>query len=469
MQDNNLKQASTNNHTWSGRFAEPVADLVKRYTASVGFDYKLALFDIQGSLAHAQMLAACNIITSQDMNDINRGLTQIQHEILSGAFVWSVDLEDVHLNIEKRLTALVGDAGKRLHTGRSRNDQVATDIRLYLRQAIDELLGLIKTLQSALLDLAEPHTNTIMPGFTHLQVAQPISFAHHLMAYFEMLQRDTERLQDCRKRVNRLPLGAAALAGTSYPIKREMVAELLGFDGVCENSLDAVSDRDFAIEFTACAALIMTHLSRFSEELILWMNPRFGFIDIADRFCTGSSIMPQKKNPDVPELVRGKTGRVNGHLIALLTLMKGQPLAYNKDNQEDKEPLFDTVETLTQTLRVYADMIAGLQVKPEAMRSAALQGYATATDLADYLVKKGLPFRDAHEAVAVAVRFAEKRGGELSDISIAELRQFSPLIEDDVYQVLSLEGSLASRNHIGGTAPQQVTAAIKRARAQLAE
>jgi argininosuccinate lyase len=465
MQDNNLKQASTNNNTWSGRFAEPVADLVKRYTASVSFDYKLALFDIQGSLAHAQMLAACNIIASQDMNDIKRGLTQIQNEILSGAFVWSVDMEDVHLNIEKRLTALVGDAGKRLHTGRSRNDQVATDIRLYLRQAIDDLLGLIKTLQSALLDLAEQHTNTIMPGFTHLQVAQPISFAHHLMAYFEMLQRDAGRLQDCRKRVNRLPLGAAALAGTSYPIKREMVAELLGFDGVCENSLDAVSDRDFAIEFTACAALIMTHLSRFSEELILWMNPRFGFI----RFCTGSSIMPQKKNPDVPELVRGKTGRVNGHLIALLTLMKGQPLAYNKDNQEDKEPLFDTVETLTQTLRVYADMIAGLQVKPEAMRSAALQGYATATDLADYLVKKGLPFRDAHEAVAVAVRFAEKRGGELSDISIAELRQFSPLIEDDVYQVLSLEGSLASRNHIGGTAPQQVTAAIKRARAQLAE
>jgi argininosuccinate lyase len=469
MQDNNLKQASTNNNTWSGRFAEPVADLVKRYTASVSFDYKLALFDIQGSLAHAQMLAACNIIASQDMNDIKRGLTQIQNEILSGAFVWSVDMEDVHLNIEKRLTALVGDAGKRLHTGRSRNDQVATDIRLYLRQAIDDLLGLIKTLQSALLDLAEQHTNTLMPGFTHLQVAQPISFAHHLMAYFEMLQRDAGRLQDCRKRVNRLPLGAAALAGTSYPIKREMVAELLGFDGVCENSLDAVSDRDFAIEFTACAALIMTHLSRFSEELILWMNPRFGFIDIADRFCTGSSIMPQKKNPDVPELVRGKTGRVNGHLIALLTLMKGQPLAYNKDNQEDKEPLFDTVETLTQTLRVYADMIAGLQVKPEAMRSAALQGYATATDLADYLVKKGLPFRDAHEAVAVAVRFAEKRGGELSDISIAELRQFSPLIEDDVYQVLSLEGSLASRNHIGGTAPQQVTAAIKRARAQLAE
>jgi argininosuccinate lyase len=453
--------------TWSGRFAEPVAELVKRYTASVGFDTKLAMFDIQGSLAHAQMLGACGIIATHDLNDIKRGLAQIENEIISGEFVWSLDLEDVHLNIEKRLTTLVGDAGKRLHTGRSRNDQVATDIRLYLRHAIDDLLGLIKALQSALLDLASQHTNTIMPGFTHLQVAQPVSFAHHLMAYFEMLKRDAERLRDCRKRVNRLPLGAAALAGTSYPIKREMVAELLGFDGVCENSLDAVSDRDFAIEFTACAALIMTHLSRFSEELILWMNPRFDFIELADRFCTGSSIMPQKKNPDVPELVRGKTGRVNGHLVALLTLMKGQPLAYNKDNQEDKEPLFDTVETLTQTLRVYADMITGIQVKPKAMRSAALQGYATATDLADYLVKKGVPFRDAHETVAVAVRFAEQRSCDLSAISLAELQRFSALIGEDVYQVLTLEGSLASRNHIGGTAPQQVAAAIARARASL--
>jgi len=453
--------------TWSGRFAEPVAELVKRYTASVGFDNKLAMFDIQGSLAHAQMLGACGIIATHDLNDIKRGLAQIENEIISGEFVWSLDLEDVHLNIEKRLTTLVGDAGKRLHTGRSRNDQVATDIRLYLRHAIDDLLGLIKALQSALLDLASQHTNTIMPGFTHLQVAQPVSFAHHLMAYFEMLKRDAERLLDCRKRVNRLPLGAAALAGTSYPIKREMVAELLGFDGVCENSLDAVSDRDFAIEFTACAALIMTHLSRFSEELILWMNPRFGFIELADRFCTGSSIMPQKKNPDVPELVRGKTGRVNGHLVALLTLMKGQPLAYNKDNQEDKEPLFDTVETLTQTLRVCADMITGIQVKPEAMRSAALQGYATATDLADYLVKKGVPFRDAHETVAVAVRFAEQRSCDLSAISLAELQHFSAVIGEDVYQVLTLEGSLASRNHIGGTAPQQVAAAIARARASL--
>ena len=454
--------------TWSGRFTEPVAELVKRYTASVGFDYKLAIYDIQGSRAHAQMLAACDIISAEDLNDIQRGLTQIEHEISAGQFVWSLDLEDVHLNIEKRLTALVGDAGKRLHTGRSRNDQVATDVRLYIRQAIDDLIALVQALQKALLDLAQAHTHTIMPGFTHLQVAQPVSFAHHLMAYFEMLKRDAERLRDARRRVNRLPLGAAALAGTSYPIRREMVAELLGFEGVCENSLDAVSDRDFAIEFVAAGALIMTHLSRFSEELILWMNPRFGFIDIADRFCTGSSIMPQKKNPDVPELVRGKTGRVNGHLVALLTLMKGQPLAYNKDNQEDKEPLFDTVETLTQTLRIYADMISGIRVKPAAMRSAALQGYATATDLADYLVRKGLPFRDAHEAVARAVRLAEQRGCDLCDIALAELQQFSALIAEDVYQSLSLEGSLASRNHIGGAAPQQVESAIARARAHLA-
>ncbi|MFH2134210.1 MAG: argininosuccinate lyase [Pseudomonadota bacterium] len=452
------------NQTWSGRFNEPVAELVKRYTASVDFDQRLALVDIQGSLAHAQMLAENKIISDQDLQEIRRGLSQIENEIIAGDFIWSLDLEDVHLNIEKRLTTLVGDAGKRLHTGRSRNDQVATDIRLYLRSEIDTIVGLLKNLQSALLDLAQHHTHTVMPGFTHLQVAQPVSFAHHLLAYFEMCQRDTERFTDARRRVNRLPLGAAALAGTSYPIKRERVAELLNFEAVCQNSLDAVSDRDFAIEFTAAAALVMTHLSRLSEELILWMSPRFGFIDIADRFCTGSSIMPQKKNPDVPELVRGKTGRVNGHLVALLTLMKGQPLAYNKDNQEDKEPLFDTVDTLTQTLRIYADMIAGITVKPEAMRAAAMQGYATATDLADYLVKKGMPFRDAHEAVALAVRHAEQKGCDLADLALDELQQFSNLITDDIYEVLTLEGSLAARNHTGGTAPQQVEAAIARAR-----
>ena len=452
------------NQAWSGRFNEPVAELVKRYTASVDFDKRLALFDIQGSLAHAQMLANCNIISAQDLKDIQRGLAQIENEIISGDFVWQLDLEDVHLNIEKRLTTLVGDAGKRLHTGRSRNDQAATDVRLYLRSSIDDIVTLIKALQTALINLAQHHTHTIMPGFTHLQVAQPVSFAHHLMAYFEMTQRDVERFSDARHRVNRLPLGAAALAGTSYPIKREMVAELLGFEAVCQNSLDAVSDRDFAIEFTAAAALTMTHLSRLSEELILWMNPRFDFIDIADRFCTGSSIMPQKKNPDVPELVRGKTGRVNGHLVALLTLMKGQPLAYNKDNQEDKEPLFDTVDTLTQTLRIYADLMGGITVKPEAMRRAALQGYATATDLADYMVKKGLPFRDAHEAVALAVRFAEQKSCDLAELKLEELQQFSNLIADDIYGVLTLEGSLAARNHTGGTAPQQVDAAIARAR-----
>jgi argininosuccinate lyase len=458
---------SQENQAWSGRFNEPVAELVKRYTASVDFDQRLALFDIQGSLAHAQMLAACNIISAQDLADIKRGLAQVENEIIGGIFEWSVDHEDVHLNIEKRLTALVGDAGKRLHTGRSRNDQVATDVRLYLRHAIDDINRLIRALQTALVELAAHHTHTVMPGFTHLQVAQPVSFAHHLMAYFEMLKRDAERLSDARRRVNRLPLGAAALAGTSYPIKREYTAELLGFEGVCANSLDAVSDRDFAIEFTAAAALIMTHLSRLSEELILWMSPRFGFIDIADRFCTGSSIMPQKKNPDVPELVRGKTGRVNGHLVALLTLMKGQPLAYNKDNQEDKEPLFDTVDTLTLTLRIYADMMGGITVKPEAMRSAALQGYATATDLADYLVKKGLPFRDAHEAVALAVRHAVGRGLDLSELKLDELKQFSALIEEDVYTVLTLEGSLAARNHTGGTAPSQVESAIAHARQYL--
>jgi argininosuccinate lyase len=453
--------------TWSGRFIEPVTELVKRYTASVEFDKRLAPFDIRASLAHAQMLGACGIITAQDLDDIRRGLAQVELEIINNKFTWSLDLEDVHLNIEKRLTALVGDAGKRLHTGRSRNDQVATDMRLYLRDAIDELHKLIFDLQSAVINLAGQHAHTIMPGYTHLQVAQPVSFAHHLMAYFEMLNRDAERMIDCRKRVNYLPLGSAALAGTSYPIKREMVAELLGFDDVCHNSLDAVSDRDFAIEFTACAALIMTHLSRLSEELILWMNPRFGFLDIADRFCTGSSIMPQKKNPDVPELVRGKTGRVNGNLVALLTLMKGQPLAYNKDNQEDKEPLFDTVDTLTQTLRIYTDMIGGITVHPMAMRSAALQGYSTATDLADYLVKKGLPFRDAHEVVSVAVRFAEQRGCDLSDLELYELQKFSTLITDDVFSVLTLEGSLASRNHIGGTSPQQVEIAIAQARKRL--
>ncbi len=461
MQENSLNKKA---QSWSGRFSEPVAELVKKYTASVDFDKRLAEFDIQGSLAHAQMLGAQGIITQADLNAIQKGLNEILAEIQAGSFEWLLDLEDVHLNIEKRLTDKIGDAGKRLHTGRSRNDQVATDVRLWLRATCDDTLAGIKKLQSAILDLAEQHIDTIMPGFTHLQVAQPVTFGHHLMAYFEMLKRDAERFADCRKRINKLPLGAAALAGTSYPINREMVAKTLGFEGVCENSLDAVSDRDFAIEFTAASALLMTHLSRFSEELILWSSPRFAFIDIADRFCTGSSIMPQKKNPDVPELVRGKTGRVNGHLIGLLTLMKGQPLAYNKDNQEDKEPLFDTADTLLITLEIYADMLRGITVNKTNMRQAALEGFATATDLADYLVKKGLPFRDAHEAVALAVKHAVNKGCDLADLPLQELQQFSSIIADDVFGVLTLEGSVASRDHIGGTAPAQVKQALQRAR-----
>ncbi len=453
--------------TWSGRFSEPVDELVKRYTASVGFDRRLAELDIQGSLAHARMLHAASVLSAQDLADIERGMGLIRDEIRGGRFQWSVDLEDVHLNIEKRLTELVGEAGKRLHTGRSRNDQVATDVRLWLRTAIDDIDGLLQALQRQLLDLAEAHADTVMPGFTHLQVAQPVSFGHHLLAYYEMLRRDRARLADCRRRANQLPLGAAALAGTTYPIDRERVARELGFEGICANSLDAVSDRDFAIEFCAAAALIMTHLSRFSEELILWMNPRFGFIALADRYCTGSSIMPQKKNPDVPELVRGKTGRVNGHLVALLTLMKAQPLAYNKDNQEDKEPLFDTVDTLADTLRVFTGMLSGVTVNAQAMRRAAAEGFATATDLADYLVKRGLPFREAHEAVARAVRFAAEQGKDLAEIALDDLRRFSPLIAEDVYGVLTLEGSLNARNHPGGTAPAQVRAAVARARREL--
>jgi argininosuccinate lyase len=454
-------------NTWSGRFSEPVSDLVKRYTASVFFDQRMATQDIRGSLAHAKMLARQGIIAAQDLADIERGMAQIAGEIERNEFVWSLDAEDVHLNIEKRLTALVGDAGKRLHTGRSRNDQVATDIRLWLRDSIDAIDGLLKSFQSALLDMAETHAETPLPGFTHLQVAQPVTFGHHLLAYVEMLARDRTRFADCRRRMNRLPLGAAALAGTTFPIDREFVARELGFDGVCENSLDAVSDRDFAIEFCAAASLVMTHVSRLSEELILWMSPRVGFIDLADRFCTGSSIMPQKKNPDVPELARGKTGRVYGHLMGLLTLMKGQPLAYNKDNQEDKEPLFDTADTIVDTLRIFADLVPGIRVKPEAMAAALRQGFATATDLADHLVKKGLPFRDAHEAVARAVRAAEAKGCDLADLSLAEMKQFSPLIADDVFAVLTVAGSLAARDHIGGTAPAQVKAAIARARKHL--
>jgi len=452
---------------WSARFSEPVSELVKRYTASVGFDRRLALVDIEGSLAHAGMLHACGLIGDADLVAIRQGMATIRAEIERGTFAWSIDLEDVHLNIEKRLTELAGDAGKRLHTARSRNDQVATDIRLWLRDAIDDARSQLHALQAALLDLAAPHADTIMPGFTHLQVAQPVTFGHHLLAYVEMFSRDAERLADCRVRVNRLPLGAAALAGTSYPIDREWVARALGFDGLCENSLDAVSDRDFAIEFCAAASLVMIHVSRLSEELVLWLSPRVGFIDLADRFCTGSSIMPQKKNPDVPELARGKSGRVVGHLMALLVLMKGQPLAYNKDNQEDKEPLFDTADTVIETLRIFTDLVGGIEVRRERMRQAAAEGFSTATDLADYLVRKGLAFRDAHEAVARAVRSAAARGVDLAALTLDELRGFSPLIEADVAHALTLEGSVAARKHVGGTAPDQVRAAIARHRLRL--
>jgi argininosuccinate lyase len=463
----NDKPPASRTKPWSGRFREPVTDLVQRFTASIGFDKRLAEFDIDGSLAHARMLHAVNILSKEDLAAIEKGMEQVRSEVRAGTFPWSIEFEDVHFNIERRLTDLVGDAGKRLHTARSRNDQVATDVRLYLRASIDHVLTLIRELQKTLLDLAEAHADTVMPGFTHLQVAQPVSLGHHLMAYFEMFARDAQRFTEARRRVNRLPLGAAALAGTSFPIDRVMVAKELGFDGVCENSIDAVSDRDFAIEFCAYGALLMTHLSRICEELVLWMNPQFGFIDIADRFCTGSSIMPQKKNPDVAELIRGKTGRVNGHLVALLTLMKSQPLAYNKDNQEDKEPLFDTVDTLMMCLAVFRDMLAGVTVNKAAMRAAAQQGYATATDFADYLVRKGLPFREAHEAVAQAVRLAAERGCDLAELKLSELQQFSPLVEKDVLDALKLDGSLKSRSHLGGTAPVRVKAAIAKARKTL--
>ena len=452
---------------WSGRFEEPVDERVKRFTASASFDKRLAKYDIEGSLAHARMLAARRIVSRRDLRAIERGLARIRREVDAGGFRWSIDAEDVHLNIERRLVALVGEPGKRLHTARSRNDQVATDLRLWLRDEIDAVEKLLVALEKSLLEKAGQHAGLVMPGFTHLQVAQPVTFGHHLLAYVEMLERDRERLLQVRSRTNKLPLGSAALAGTGFPIDRERVARALGFDGLCENSLDAVSDRDFAIEFCAFAALAMVHLSRLAEELILWASPRFGFVRLPDRFCTGSSIMPQKKNPDVPELARGKTGRVVGHLVALLTLMKGQPLAYNKDNQEDKEPLFDAVDTLKDCLAVFAPLVAGLAPVPAAMRAATLEGHATATDLADYLVRKGMAFRDAHGVVARAVREAERAGVDLAALPLSKLKAFSSLIASDVKKVLTPEGSVAARSHRGGTAPAEVRRAIARARKRL--
>ncbi|MCU7843487.1 MAG: argininosuccinate lyase [Candidatus Thiodiazotropha sp. (ex Monitilora ramsayi)] len=452
---------------WSGRFNEPTDAFVEAFTASVEFDQRLYQYDIQGSIAHATMLARQGILTDQERDAIVQGLEQIRTRIEADDFSWSVALEDVHMNIESALTESIGDAGKKLHTGRSRNDQVATDIRLWLRDEIETLREAILRLQTALLEKAEQEAETILPGFTHLQTAQPVTFGHHLMAWFEMLERDRERLADCNRRVNVMPLGAAALAGTTYPIDRQLTAELLGFERPAENSLDAVSDRDFAIEFSAAASILMMHLSRFSEELIVWSSAQFGFVELSDSFCTGSSIMPQKKNPDVPELIRGKTGRIFGHLIGLLTLMKSQPLAYNKDNQEDKEPLFDTVDNLKGSLKVFAEMIPAITCRKDAMRDAAMRGFSTATDLADYLVRKGMPFRDAHEVVGKAVAFGVDEGRDLSEMSLQELQNFSGTIEEDIFQVLTLEGSVAARNHIGGTAPKQVLAAIVRAKLRL--
>ncbi|RUA04200.1 MAG: argininosuccinate lyase [Gammaproteobacteria bacterium] len=458
---------SKTNQSWGGRFTQSTDEFVKIFGASVFFDKILAPYDIQGSIAHATMLCEAGLLTEDEKTQIVDGLTNILEEITVNKFEWSVDLEDVHMNIEARLVAMIGDAGKKLHTGRSRNDQVATDIRLYLREQLDDINDEIKRLQIALLDLAEKEINTILPGFTHLQAAQPVSFGHHMMAYFEMLSRDAERLIDCRKRLNSMPLGSAALAGTTYPIERTRTAELLGFERICNNSLDGVSDRDFAIEFLSTASIIMMHLSRFSEELILWSSAQFDFIELPDSFCTGSSIMPQKKNPDVPELVRGKTGRVYGNLTSMLTIMKSQPLAYNKDNQEDKEPLFDTVDTLKACLRVFADMVPTIQTKRDNMYNSTKKGYTTATDLADYLVKKGLPFRDAHEVVGLSVAYGIKMQKDLSELSLEALQEFDPRIENDVFDVLSLEGSLRARDHFGGTAPNQVKQAIKTARNNL--
>lgn len=455
---------SKKNHLWGGRFNQPTDKFVKIFGASVTFDKVLALYDIEGSIAHATMLYEVNVLTSTELKQILEGLDKVKDEIVNDQFSWSVELEDVHMNIESRLTEICGDSGKKLHTGRSRNDQVATDIRLYLRDQVRLITKELERLLNALLDLAEQEKETIMPGFTHLQAAQPISFGHHLLAYFEMLKRDRERLQESFKRINTMPLGSAALAGTSYPINRERTAELLGFERISLNSIDAVSDRDFAIEFASNASLIMMHLSRFSEELILWSSAQFEFISLPDSFCTGSSIMPQKKNPDVPELVRGKTGRVTGNLISLLTIMKGQPLAYNKDNQEDKEPLFDSVETIYSCLRVFADMVPTIKTNKENMYQSALKGYTTATDLADYLVKKGLAFRDAHDVVGKAVSYGIKEGKDLSEFSINELKNFNSLIEEDIFDVISLEGSINSRNHLGGTSPNQISIAIKAGR-----
>jgi argininosuccinate lyase len=457
------------NQQWGGRFSEPTDAFVARFTASINFDQRMYRQDIQGSVAHAKMLTSAGVLTQSECDDIETGLAEIQTDIENGNFAWSIELEDIHMNIEAALTKKIGLTGKKLHTGRSRNDQVATDIRLYVRDEIDNILLELTRLQQGLLQIAKREADTIMPGFTHLQTAQPVTFGHHLMAWFEMLSRDYERFVDTRKRVNVSPLGAAALAGTTYPIDRQITSDLLGFDRPAENSLDAVSDRDFAIEFCATSSILAMHLTRMSEELVLWASAQFNFVNLPDRFCTGSSIMPQKKNPDVPELVRGKSGRVYGHLMSLLTLMKSQPLAYNKDNQEDKEPLFDTIDTINGCLRAYADMVPALEAKKDQMREAALRGFSTATDLADYLTRNGMPFRDAHEVVGKSVAYGIEQNKDLAEMSLEELQVFSADIKADVFEVLTLEGSVAARDHIGGTAPNQVRAAVVRGEQLLAQ
>ena len=455
---------SADSNPWSGRFTESMDALVEAFTESVSFDQRLAPHDIAGSIAHATMLERVGVLTGEEREAIVEGLRAVGADIEAGRFRWSLRLEDVHMNIETALTERIGQTGKKLHTGRSRNDQVATDVRLLLREEIDAIGDVLSALRGAIVDLAEDEAETVMPGFTHMQTAQPVTFGHHMMAWFEMLGRDAERLVELRHRVNRLPLGSAALAGTSYPIDRAMCAELLGFEAVCENSMDAVSDRDFCVEFIGAAALLMVHLSRMSEEIILWMSAPFDFIELGDAYCTGSSIMPQKKNPDVAELVRGKCARVIGHLNTLLVMMKGQPLAFNRDNQEDKEPLFDSIDTVKTSLAVFAGMLPTIKVRRDNMREAARRGYSTATDLADYLVRKGTPFRDAHETVGRAVRLAIDTERDLSELSLEELSKFSDAIEADVFDVLTVEGSVAARDHVGGTAPSQVRKAVKRAR-----
>lgn len=447
---------------WGGRFTQPTDKFVEEFTASIAFDQRLYHYDIQGSKAHAEMLGRQGIIAVDEAQQIIAGLDAILAEIEAGKIEFSVALEDIHMNIEARLIERIGAVGGKLHTGRSRNDQVALDIRLYLRDEIDTILDYLGKFEQSLVRQAQGNLDVIMPGYTHLQTAQPVLYSHHLLAYREMIARDTSRLQDLRKRFNVLPLGAGALAGTTFPIDREWVAQQLGFDGVTRNSLDTVSDRDFAIEFCACAGILMMHLSRLSEELILWSSADFNFIELSDAFCTGSSIMPQKKNPDVPELVRGKTGRVYGNLIALLTLMKSLPLAYNKDMQEDKEPLFDTIDTVKGSLKIFADMIAEMRVKGDNMRIAAARGFSTATDVADYCVRKGMPFRQAHEVVGKTVRYCVETGKDIPELTLEEFRSFSALIDRDIYDFVTLEASVNARKATGGTARTAVERELAR-------